>query len=849
MTLRSFTGYTNQDLFGGTTPTGTFDPTTAATISVFIEDGDLVVEGDSGGGSTSTEASEDAEGDQLLYIADSGGTVLFDGVEFYLESTFTFTIGGQTFTGYHFEEAGGVDFTILPPDLPAGTATVTGLDFTPTPDQVPYADLSSGDEVIDDAPFTNLDLTGDDQIVAGDGADTIIAEGGNDVIAAGAGDDDVNAGAGADKILGGSGDDTIDGGAGADLIYGDSEPLGTTISALPDPNQPGTPIDNFDDLSGGFTQDVGGVTVDVSFQDDGNSTVIVYNDGETQFTEGLNDGLGVSNNTVSLQGSGLGDTSTTTIDFSQSGSATEVQNVNFRINDIDDATWQDIVTVRAFDANGDPVEVQLTGGANMVLSDTDGVAGNDTATAIDGTGNQNPGDGVSSLLVEIAGPVSQVQISYGNLDANGQRIELTDIFFDGPAADDGSTYDDTIIGGDGDDVIFGERGDDEIDGGADNDTIDGGVGTDELTGGAGDDTFAISAGADTIVGGEGADTFDAGIGTSLDEETITVTVDDDGTATIVKTNDGSVDSTTSVETYIADEAAAESDSISLTAEGLLTSQVSGIDDNAVGVFTPKNGGTPISFGGLGQPTFSQVLGGTAVPDVGPAGVYQITSGDESGQVGNIAFENFENIDFSVVCFASGTLIDTVAGPRRVETLNVGDLVPTMDNGPQPLRWIGYRKLHATALAQNPKLRPIRIKAGALGDQVPSRDLIVSPQHRILVRSKIAVRMFHSDEVLVHARQLLALDGVSVADDLEEVRYFHIMCNAHEIVLANGAFAETLYTGTEALKALSDEARAEIAEIFADVPYLDQPLARPTPNGKKARQLVERHIKNAKALYV
>lgn len=853
MAIRSFTGFLNTDLFGGTTPGGTFDISSTDQIQIFLEDGldDLIVEGDSNGGSSNTEQSEDPQGDQRSFIIDSNGVVQSDGVEVYLESTFTFTIGGQSFTGYHFEDENGLDFTIFPPDLPTGTATVTSLDFTPTPDLVPYSALASGDEDVEDTAFTNLDFSGADTIFAGDGDDTITSEGGADVIDGGAGDDTINGGGGADTIYGNAGNDTIDGGGGSDTIYGDKIAQGLDYGDIPDPSGDGSSIDDGDDLSGGFSLTSGGVQVNYSFADDGNATAFEFNNSDTQYTDGLNNGQGANDSAIFLGGTGAGDTSTTTITFSSVDPDVEgfVENVNFRINDIDDAGWQDIVTIRAFDSDNNPIEVTLTAGANHTLSDTDGVAGFDTVTAIDGSGNENPGTADASLLVEIAGPVARVEIDYGNLGPAGQRIDLTEIFFDSVPTETAAGFDDIIDGGAGDDIIFGNQGSDTITGGIGSDTIDGGSGNDDIDGEDDDDTILISSGTDTVDGGAGSDTYDATGTTSLDEETITVVVDDTGGGTVVKSTDGTTDTVTSIETFIADEAAAESDSITLTASGLVAGQVSGIDDNATGIFIPKGGGGPISFGGSGQPTFSDLLAGNnGLPGQGPAGTYQITGGDESGQVGDIAFDNFENIEFDIVCFAAGTLIGTVDGPRPIEELGPGDMVTTSDNSAQPIRWAGRRYLGAAALNAAPRLRPIRISAGALGENTPTRDLIVSPQHRILVRSKIAIRMFDTEEVLVPARHLLDLPGVEVAVDMSSVTYVHIMCDDHEIIDAEGALAETLYTGSEAMKVLSDTARQEIAKIFGDVPYLNRPLARTVPKGRLARRMVERHIKNDKSLY-
>ncbi len=208
------------------------------------------------------------------------------------------------------------------------------------------------------------------------------------------------------------------------------------------------------------------------------------------------------------------------------------------------------------------------------------------------------------------------------------------------------------------------------------------------------------------------------------------------------------------------------------------------------------------------------------------------------------------IDDDFVCFAAGTRIVTCGREVAVEDLSVGDAVFTMDNGFQTIRWIGSKRLGADALARNPKLRPIRIAAGALGEGLPEQDLTVSPQHRLLLRSKVAARMFGGHEVLVPAIKLVGLPGIEQLTGCTEVTYWHFLLDRHEVVLANGAPTESLFTGPEALKAVSPEARAEIEALFpeiAEAGYRPVP-ARPIPKtGKQVSQLVARHVKNDMAL--
>lgn len=170
----------------------------------------------------------------------------------------------------------------------------------------------------------------------------------------------------------------------------------------------------------------------------------------------------------------------------------------------------------------------------------------------------------------------------------------------------------------------------------------------------------------------------------------------------------------------------------------------------------------------------------------------------------------------IPCFTRGTMIETEHGPIAIELLRAGDLIRTRDNGLQPIRWIGSRLLDSRDLSHNDHLRPIRIKAGALGEGLPAQDLLVSPQHRILLRSEIARQMFGAEEVLVAAKQLLSLNGFERATELTEVEYFHLLFDRHEIVIANGAETESLYTGAQALKSLGSAAREEVFALFPEL---------------------------------
>ena len=164
-------------------------------------------------------------------------------------------------------------------------------------------------------------------------------------------------------------------------------------------------------------------------------------------------------------------------------------------------------------------------------------------------------------------------------------------------------------------------------------------------------------------------------------------------------------------------------------------------------------------------------------------------------------------------------------------------------------WTGRCHVDAARLDAAPNLRPVRIRAGALGPGIPRADLVVSPQHRLLVRSVIAERLCGAPEVLVAAKHLIAPPAIDWARDLTEVSYIHLLCAGHQIVLANGAAAETLYLGHYTRRALPRAARHEVAALFPALgpEAAPPPPARPLLNGRLGRNLSARHARNARAL--
>lgn len=170
----------------------------------------------------------------------------------------------------------------------------------------------------------------------------------------------------------------------------------------------------------------------------------------------------------------------------------------------------------------------------------------------------------------------------------------------------------------------------------------------------------------------------------------------------------------------------------------------------------------------------------------------------------------------VICFTPGTRLLTPEGPRPIEDLAPGDRISTRDDGPQEILWVGSRRMSGARLYAMPHLRPIRIREGALGEGRPEGDLLVSPQHRLLVRGAAARALFNLPEVLVAAEDLVDGRGVHVDHALTEVSYVHILLERHQIVWANGVEAESFHPGNTTLEMLDPGQRAALVELFPEL---------------------------------
>lgn len=225
--------------------------------------------------------------------------------------------------------------------------------------------------------------------------------------------------------------------------------------------------------------------------------------------------------------------------------------------------------------------------------------------------------------------------------------------------------------------------------------------------------------------------------------------------------------------------------------------------------------------------------------------YEVDHTDET--VGIVAFPSGVISGTTYVpCFTAGTMINTPDGPRRVEDLETGDVVALYDDprGSTPLLRVYKRTLSAKELEAAPSLRPIRIVAGALGQGLPKQDLLVSRQHRMLVSSEIAKRITGTRNVLIPANKLTLLPGIFVDTSVQSVTYIHLLFDRHEIIMAEGAPTESLYTGHQTLNALPLAARREIKALFPEMVDTLPPEACPIPTPRLQKAVVTRLAQNA-----
>lgn len=194
---------------------------------------------------------------------------------------------------------------------------------------------------------------------------------------------------------------------------------------------------------------------------------------------------------------------------------------------------------------------------------------------------------------------------------------------------------------------------------------------------------------------------------------------------------------------------------------------------------------------------------------------------ESGQTS--AFYTYDTVEetYGYVCFTAGTRIRTPSGLRAVEKLRPGDLVLTRDNGVRPILWIGRKSVEGWG-----STAPVRFEAEAFGNAAP---ITLSQQHRLLVSGPPALLLFGEEEVLVPAKALI--NGVSIRmRPCQQVTYFHILLENHEVLDAEGMAAESLFLGDVAQ-------RAVLGASEDPFPAMIPGLSKTAMTARAARQLL------------
>jgi len=185
------------------------------------------------------------------------------------------------------------------------------------------------------------------------------------------------------------------------------------------------------------------------------------------------------------------------------------------------------------------------------------------------------------------------------------------------------------------------------------------------------------------------------------------------------------------------------------------------------------------------------------------------------------------------CFTAGSMIATPKGPVAVEDLQPGDLVETLDHGPQPLRWIGCLHVPGEVLRHDPRFRPVRVRRDVFGTGRPDRDSWLSQQHRVLVSDWRAAVFFGEDEVLVPVKKLANDSTVLIDSGLQDVIYVHLLFDRHEIVTVDGLTSESFFP--DASTGAICPTRAELALMFPQLAlaHADALTARACINDRRA----------------
>jgi len=165
-----------------------------------------------------------------------------------------------------------------------------------------------------------------------------------------------------------------------------------------------------------------------------------------------------------------------------------------------------------------------------------------------------------------------------------------------------------------------------------------------------------------------------------------------------------------------------------------------------------------------------------------------------------------------VCFCAGTHIATPSGARMVESLVAGDLVLTADGAARQILWVGSTHISKGDLRAHANVRPILIPANAFGMAGPTEDLLVSPQHRVVLDGPLVELMFAKDRVLVPAKHLVGTFA-EVTQPVSDVTYFHVLLADHELLVSNGLVTESFQPAPRMIEAMAPHTRDHLLETL------------------------------------
>ena len=200
-----------------------------------------------------------------------------------------------------------------------------------------------------------------------------------------------------------------------------------------------------------------------------------------------------------------------------------------------------------------------------------------------------------------------------------------------------------------------------------------------------------------------------------------------------------------------------------------------------------------------------------------AGTYTIRIqelGDEADALGVV----IDNVSM-MVCFEASAMIKTDKGLVRADSIEEGDNVWTRDGGYQKVRWVNSSIVSKERQLDDEKLRPVVFKKDSVRKGLPTQDLKVSPNHRMLLEGWSLELATGHDHALAPAKHLVNGETV-VVGEAEDIEYVHFIFDQHEIVEANGVLSESFYPGKMALNAVEKESKEELLKIFPELKNIE-----------------------------